>query len=117
MRTPRLYARSRVGWRARPAGKLAGVSLLSDAEIDRRLAGLPEWRRSGDEIERELKLEDFAAAIAFVNSVAALAEAANHHPDILVHGWNKVRLTLSTHSEGGLTEADFKLASQIDAGS
>ncbi len=64
---------------------------------------------------RELKFADFAAAIAFVNRVAELAEAANHHPDILVHGWNKVRLTLSTHSEGGLTGADFELAAQIDA--
>ncbi len=50
----------------------------------------------------------------FVNRVAEAAEAANHHPDILVHGWNKVRLTLSTHSEGGLTEADFALAASLD---
>ena len=55
-----------------------------------------------------------AAAIAFINRVAEIAEAANHHPDILLHGWNKVRLTLSTHSEGGLTDADFALAGQID---
>jgi 4a-hydroxytetrahydrobiopterin dehydratase len=91
------------------------VSVLSDAEIEQRLAGVPQWRRSGHAIERDLELADFAAAIALVDSVAALAEAANHHPDILVHGWNKLRLTLSTHSEGGLTEADFKLASEIDA--
>ncbi len=63
---------------------------------------------------REWKLADFAAAIAFVNRVAELAEAANHHPDILLHGWNRVRLELSTHSQGGLTEADFALARQID---
>jgi 4a-hydroxytetrahydrobiopterin dehydratase len=93
------------------------VTKLGDAEVDQHLASVPQWRRSGqDAIERELKLADFAAAIAFVNSVAGLAEAANHHPDILLHGWNKVRLTLSTHSEGGLTEADFKLAREIDAG-
>ena len=61
-------------------------------------------------IVREWKFDDFAAAIAFVDRVAELAEGANHHPDILLHGWNKVRLTLSTHSEGGLTEADFALA-------
>jgi 4a-hydroxytetrahydrobiopterin dehydratase len=91
------------------------VSVLSDAEIEQRLAGVPQWRRSGEASERDLELADFAAAIALVDSVAALAETANHHPDILVHGWNKLRLTLSTHSEGGLTEADFKLASQIDA--
>jgi Pterin-4a-carbinolamine dehydratase len=58
---------------------------------------------------------DFAGAIAFVNRVAEAAEAANHHPDILVHGWKHVRLTLSTHSQGGLTDADFALAAQIDA--
>jgi 4a-hydroxytetrahydrobiopterin dehydratase len=90
------------------------VTVLSDAEIEQRLAALAGWRREGGAIERDLQLADFAAAIAFVESVAELAEAANHHPDILVHGWNKVRLTLSTHSEGGLTEADFKLATEID---
>jgi 4a-hydroxytetrahydrobiopterin dehydratase len=91
------------------------MSVLTDAEVDRRLAALGEWRR-GDRsaIVRQWKLADFAAAIAFVNRVAELAEAANHHPDILVHGWNKVRLTLSTHSQGGLTAADFALAGEID---
>lgn len=92
------------------------MTLLSDVEIEQRLAG-GEWRRregKGDAITRELELADFARAIAFVNRVAELAERANHHPDILVHGWNKVRLTLSTHSEGGLTESDFALAGEID---
>jgi 4a-hydroxytetrahydrobiopterin dehydratase len=89
--------------------------LLSDAEIEQRIAPLGEWRRyERDAIVRELKLADFAGAIAFVNRVAELAEQANHHPDILVHGWNRVRLTLSTHSQGGLTEADFELAARID---
>ena len=63
---------------------------------------------------REWKLADFAAALAFVNRVGELAERANHHPDILLHGWNKVRLTLSTHSQDALTEADFNLAEQVD---
>lgn len=86
---------------------------LSDQEIEQRLAG-SEWRREGETIVRECKLADFAAAIAFVNRVAEVAERANHHPDILVHGWNRVRLELSTHSQGGLTEADFALAAEID---
>jgi 4a-hydroxytetrahydrobiopterin dehydratase len=90
------------------------MALLSDETIQRHLQG-GEWRRAGEAIELERELEDFAAAIAFVDRVAELAEAANHHPDILLHGWNKVRLTLSTHSEGGLTEADFALARQIVA--
>ncbi len=53
--------------------------------------------------------------MGFVNRVAEVAEAANHHPDILVHDWNRVRLSLTTHARGGLTEADFALAAQIDA--
>ena len=88
---------------------------LPDAEIEQRLAEIGGWHRGeGASIVRELKLADFAAAIAFINRVAELAEAANHHPDILLHGYNMVRLELSTHSEGGLTNADFKLASEID---
>lgn len=87
---------------------------LADAEIQARLAAVADWRAAQETIVRDFTFADFAAAIAFVNSVAELAEAANHHPDILLHGWNKVRLTLSTHSEGGLTDADFRLAAQID---
>ncbi len=90
------------------------MAVLSDPEIQVRLADLEGWNTSEGAIEREWKLDDFAAAIAFVNRVAELAERANHHPDILIHGWNKVRLTLSTHSEGGLTESDFALAASID---
>jgi len=89
------------------------MSLLSQQEIERRIAA-SEWSREGDSLVREWRLNDFAGAIAFVNRVADIAERANHHPDLLVHGWNHVRLTLSTHSAGGLTEADFSLASEID---
>jgi 4a-hydroxytetrahydrobiopterin dehydratase len=73
-----------------------------------------EWRHDGDALVRDFELPDFKAAMWFVNRVADLAEERNHHPDILVHGWNKVRLTLSTHSEGGVTEADHALADAID---
>jgi 4a-hydroxytetrahydrobiopterin dehydratase len=92
------------------------VGVLDNAEIEQRLSAVPEWRRDedGTSISREVKLEDFAGAIALVDRVAVVAEEANHHPDILIHGWNKVRLMLSTHSEGGLTEADFSLAARID---
>lgn len=86
---------------------------LSDTEADERLA-TSEWSRQGSAIVREWTFPDFAGAIVFVNRVAELAEAANHHPDILVHGWKKVRLELSTHSAGGLTDADFALAGSID---
>jgi len=93
------------------------MARLSEAEVEQRLAGVPGWQLvdAGGAIEREWKLADFTAALAFVNSVGALAEQRNHHPDIRLHGWNKVALTLATHSEGGLTDADFALASAINA--
>jgi 4a-hydroxytetrahydrobiopterin dehydratase len=90
------------------------MTILSDSEVQGRLAKTEGWRRQGRGIQRELSFSDFAAALDFLVRVGALAEAANHHPDMLLHGWNKVRLTLSTHSEGGITAADFKLAAEID---
>lgn len=89
------------------------MTLLSEAQIEQQLQG-SEWRREGNAIVRDYELADFVAAVELVERVARQAEDANHHPDILVHGWNKVRLTLATHSEGGLTIADFALAEQID---
>ncbi|MDQ6805790.1 MAG: 4a-hydroxytetrahydrobiopterin dehydratase [Actinomycetota bacterium] len=89
------------------------TQLLTDDEIAERLAA-SEWEREGDEIVREWKLDDFAAAMAFIGRVAEVAEEANHHPDILLHGWNKVRLSLTNHSAGGLTETDFVLAGRFD---
>lgn len=73
-----------------------------------------DWRHADDALERDFEFTDFAAALWFVNRVAELAEERNHHPDILIHGWNRVRLTLSTHSAGGVTEADHALAAAID---
>jgi 4a-hydroxytetrahydrobiopterin dehydratase len=90
------------------------MTRLSDAEIDEQLRD-SEWRREGDAIVRDLELQDFAQAMAMANRVAEAAEEANHHPDILVHGWKHLRLTLSTHSEGGLTANDFAMARTIDA--
>jgi 4a-hydroxytetrahydrobiopterin dehydratase len=86
---------------------------LSDEDVDRHLEK-SAWRREGDEIVRDRDFGSFAAAIEFVNRVAEVAEAADHHPDILVHGWNRVRLRVTTHSAGALTEKDFELASTID---
>jgi 4a-hydroxytetrahydrobiopterin dehydratase len=79
-----------------------------------REAEMSEWQQEGEAIVREWKFKDFAEALGFVNRVGALAEEAGHHPDILLHGWNKVRLTLSTHSEGRVTDADRALARKID---
>jgi 4a-hydroxytetrahydrobiopterin dehydratase len=90
------------------------MARLSDGEIDERLAA-SRWGREGDALVREFELSGFTAAMALANAVADAANAANHHPDILVHGYKNVRLTLSTHSAGGITENDFALAAAIDA--
>jgi 4a-hydroxytetrahydrobiopterin dehydratase len=89
------------------------TELLSDDRIASELEG-SDWRREDQEIVREWKFDDFAEAMAFANRVADAAEQANHHPDILVHGWNKVRLSLTNHSAGGLTEPDFEMARKFD---
>ena len=89
--------------------------LLTDDEVTRQLVGLPDWHRAdADEpsITATYELDDFVAALAFVNKVGDEAEQLNHHPDIDIR-WNKVILVLSTHSEGGLTQADLELAHRI----
>jgi len=91
-----------------------GVPPLPDAEIEKGLAKLGGWSRSGDEIEKIFELPSFPDAVAFVTRVGFLAEAANHHPDLDVR-YRKVRVALSTHSEGGITEKDLTLAGEIEA--
>ncbi len=88
--------------------------LLTNDEIAARLLGSP-WRIDGTEIVRDLKFEDFAATIIFLNRVAELAQEYDHHPDMLVHGWNKLKLSLTNHAAGGLTEIDFDMAARFDA--
>ncbi len=90
------------------------MSLLSEDEITAALGRVVGWERTGNAITRTVKLGDFRDAIIYVGAVAHLAQVANHHPDIAI-SWNKVTLTLSTHSAGGLTGADFGLAAQISA--
>lgn len=90
------------------------MSKLSQDQIDTLLQPLAGWAQHDDEIRKQWQFEDFAESIDFVNAVADLAEAANHHPDILIR-YNQVTLTLSTHSEGGLTQADIDLAGEIEA--
>lgn len=87
---------------------------LSEEQIEEHLSRVEDWRREGDWLTRNLKFENFKRAMEFVNRVAGEAEAMDHHPDILIHGWNKVRLSVMTHSIGGLTEKDFKLAERIN---
>jgi len=90
------------------------VPLLNNKEIKVALNKLTSWQLSGHEIKKTYECKNFKTALQFVNIVGELAEQADHHPDILVHSWNKVTLTISTHNEGGLTLKDFDLASEIE---
>lgn len=91
------------------------MAALTKAEIDAALAELPAWALSSDglAIERELKFQDFNAAFGFMTRVALYAEKANHHPDWF-NAYNKVRLRLTTHDAGGLTQRDMALAKFVD---
>jgi 4a-hydroxytetrahydrobiopterin dehydratase len=90
------------------------MKTLSEDEVRTRLLALSGWSRDGDAIGRTFKFDSFPEAIAFVDRVAELAEAANHHPDIDIR-YDRVMLALSTHSEGGITAKDTDLAARIDA--
>ncbi|NIP38705.1 MAG: 4a-hydroxytetrahydrobiopterin dehydratase [Candidatus Dadabacteria bacterium] len=88
--------------------------LLSQQDIEKNLMGLDGWGQAGLEIEKQYRFNNFIESIGFVNKVAILAEKADHHPDILIQ-YSKVKISLSTHSEGGITEKDFSLAREIEA--
>jgi 4a-hydroxytetrahydrobiopterin dehydratase len=89
------------------------MAKLNASQIKAALKSVPDWRKKRNTIARTFQFKDFPAAIKFVNAVAKLAEKAWHHPDIDIR-WNKVALTLTTHSEGGLTNKDFELARRFD---
>lgn len=86
---------------------------LSTETIEARLADHPDWVPAGDVLQRTFGFDDFVGAMAFVNRVADIAESQQHHPDIMIR-YNKVTLSVSTHDAGGITDQDFKLASEID---
>jgi len=86
---------------------------LNPNQIKAALPAIKEWKKKGASITRTFEFKDFVGAMEFVNKVARVAEKAQHHPDIDIR-WNKVTLTLATHSEGGLTQKDFDLAKKID---
>jgi 4a-hydroxytetrahydrobiopterin dehydratase len=90
------------------------MDLLTETQISAELAELPAWTREGNEIATVTTRKDFRDALLYLGAVAYLAEKANHHPDVAI-SWNRVTLTLSTHSAGGLTANDFALARQISA--
>jgi 4a-hydroxytetrahydrobiopterin dehydratase len=88
------------------------MARLSDEEIEQRLTELTGWERAGDAIQRVFELDDFKGSVDFVNRLTPEAEEMNHHPDLAI-SWNEVTVTITTHSEGGLTANDFELARRI----
>jgi 4a-hydroxytetrahydrobiopterin dehydratase len=90
------------------------VALLSDSEIEAKLSELDGWERSGDAIVKTFERGDFVGSVRFVESLVEPAEGMGHHPDLEI-SWDKVEVSISTHSEGGLTANDFELAAKIDA--
>lgn len=89
------------------------MDLLREEEIRAALADLPGWERAGDALAKTFTLPSFKEAVFFVNTVAGLAEAANHHPDIDIR-YRRVHLVLTTHDAGGLTRRDVDLARRIE---
>ena len=90
------------------------MARLSDTEIDERLGGMDGWERSGEAIVKQFDNGDFKGSVDFVNRLTPEAEEMNHHPDLEI-SWNTVTVTITTHSQGGLTDSDFELARHIDA--
>lgn len=90
------------------------MALLSESEVEERLSGLPGWERCGEAIEKRFQRGNFVGSVEFVSRLVEPAEEMNHHPDLSI-SWDTVMVTISTHSEGGLTASDFELAEKIDA--
>jgi 4a-hydroxytetrahydrobiopterin dehydratase len=90
------------------------MARLNDDEIGEKLGALEGWERQGEAITRSFDRGDFVGSVKFVDSLVGPAEEMNHHPDVSI-SWSEVKVTISTHSEGGLTANDFELAGRIDA--
>lgn len=90
------------------------MPLLTNDELTKNLSRFSGWKQEENQIAKLFQFKDFAEALSFVNKLGAEAEKMNHHPDIFIHSWNKVKITISTHSEGGITKKDFQLAEKID---
>ncbi len=92
-----------------------GTPPLSLNQTNSLLKSVPKWSAMGNQqIDREFEFKNFVAATGFITQVALIAQRENHHPDIYLHQWNKIKITLTTHAIGGLSENDFILAAKID---
>jgi 4a-hydroxytetrahydrobiopterin dehydratase len=90
------------------------MATLSDDEINQKLEGLDGWERKGEAIAKSFSRGDFIGSVKFVDSLVEPAEEMGHHPDVSI-SWDTVEVTITTHSEGGLTGDDFELAAKVDA--
>jgi 4a-hydroxytetrahydrobiopterin dehydratase len=103
-------------WKERGNHMPRTLKTYAPAEINERLAGHPDWRLGDDgQLHAAFTLKNFAQVMLFANAIAHLAEVANHHPDLLIHGWKYLSISLMTHDQGGITDLDFELITQIDA--
>jgi 4a-hydroxytetrahydrobiopterin dehydratase len=91
------------------------MAKLTEAEIAQKLSALKSWQREGDAIAKEFVLAGFTEATEFIAKLAAPANAMDHHPDVQLYRYKRVKILLTTHSAGGLTQNDFDLAAKIDA--
>jgi len=90
------------------------MSRLNQSQINSNISKLSGWSFENNSIQKQFQLKDFTEALSFVNAVGMESEKMDHHPDILMFAWNKVKITISTHSAGGVTEKDFQLAIKIE---
>lgn len=90
------------------------MKLLTDAEIKSKLTEFSDWQYVNKQIIKEFTFKNFREALAFVNKAGNAAEELDHHPDILLHSWNRVKISVTTHSEGGVTLKDFQLAGELE---
>ena len=90
------------------------MKVLPENEINEKLEKLSGWKFQDNSIVKKFELKDFKSALAFVNKVGDEAEKMDHHPDIFIHSWNKVKISISTHDAGGVTQNDFDLAKKIE---
>ena len=90
------------------------MSKLNKDQIDYHLSKISEWTFENSSISKQFQFKDFIEALTFVNAIGLESEKMDHHPDILMFAWNKVKITISTHDAGGVTEKDFSLAQKIE---